>query len=159
MSYLKRTLLKDERVVYETHKHWIIFFLPLIFTIAGWILLSQSDLLILLGFLSLLIAAFYWCTSMMLLLTTEFAVTNRRVLIKTGFIRRQSWETLLSKIATLEVSQSLLGRILNYGTLSIQNTGGTKDAFTMVTHPLLFRQKIQEEADATEFSSKGNHAS
>jgi len=55
--------------------------------------------------------------------TSEFAVTNKRVLIKTGLVRRHSLETLLSKIESIGVAQSILGRILGFGTIVISGNG------------------------------------
>ncbi len=147
MSYIRKNLLSDEQLVYSTRKHWVIFSFPSFWTIVGLILLMQKDILILLGYLTLIIALYYWIVAITTYLTSEFAVTNKRVLIKTGFTYRQTWETLLSKVATLEVKQNIIGRLLNYGTLIIQNTGGGKDSFTIINSPLLFRRKVQEQAE------------
>lgn len=147
MSYLKKTLLPDEYLSFSTRKHWVIFAFPIFWLIVGCILMRQKDLLVLLGYLALFIAIYYWLVAVTTYLTSEFAVTNKRVLIKTGFIYRKTWETLLSKVATLEVKQNILGRLLGYGTLIIQNTGGGKDHFAVISEPLLFRRKVQEQAE------------
>jgi len=67
--------------------------------------------------------------------------------VKLGFIKRQSWETLLNKIAGIAVEQSILGRIFGYGTIIVQSTGGGKDHFHGIDNPLLFRRKIQEQIE------------
>ena len=82
--------------------------------------------------------------------SSEFAVTNKRVLIKTGLIRRHSLETLLSKIESIGVAQSLLGRILGFGTIVISGTGGSKEPFHRIADPLMFRRRVQEQIAAME---------
>ncbi len=76
-------------------------------------------------------------------LTSEFAVTNKRVLVKVGFISRHTLELLLSKVETVGVDQSILGRILGYGTIVVIGTGGTREPFRAITDPLEFRHQVQ----------------
>lgn len=147
MSYIQKTLLADETLLYRTHKHWVIFLFPAFWTVVGLALCTQKDILVLLGYLVLIVALYYWLSAFVSFTTSEYAVTDRRVLIKTGFVQRQTWETLLSKIATLEIQQTILGRILGYGTLVIQNTGGGKDAFTVISNPLMFKQNVQQQTE------------
>ena len=118
-KYVDNNLIKDEKVEYETHHHWIIFVnLLAFFTL----------------FISPLISK----------LTSEFAITNKRVIVKTGLIRRQTLETNLSKIESINVNQSILGRILGYGTITIIGTGGTRNSFYKIRQPLEFRKRFQE---------------
>ena len=74
----------------------------------------------------------------------EFAVTNKRVIVKTGLISRRTLEMNLSKIESVNVDQSIMGRILGYGTITIIGTGGTRESFPKIANPLLFRKKFQE---------------
>ena len=74
----------------------------------------------------------------------EFAVTNKRVIVKTGLISRRTLEMNLSKIESVNVDQSIMGRILGYGTITIIGTGGTRESFPKIAEPLLFRKKFQE---------------
>jgi len=76
--------------------------------------------------------------------TSEFAVTNKRVLIKVGLIRRTTLEMNVAKIENIGVSQGILDRILNCGTISIIGSGGTKESFRGLRNPLDFRKKVQE---------------
>jgi len=118
-KYVDSTLVKDEHVVYETKLHWIIF-------------------ISLKGLLTLFIAP------LIEYLTSEFAITNKRVIVKVGLISRKTLEMNLQKIETVNVNQSILGRILNYGTVTIVGTGGTKEPFHYIANPLKFRKKFQE---------------
>jgi uncharacterized membrane protein YdbT with pleckstrin-like domain len=79
---------------------------------------------------------------------SEFAVTNKRVLIKIGWLRRQSLETLLSKVEAMHVEQSILGRLWDYGTIVISGTGGSKQPFRRIAWPMEFRRKVQEQIAA-----------
>jgi len=118
-SYVNNHLIKDESVVFETKLHWVIFFtLKSLFTltIAAWIERALS----------------------------EFVITNRRIIIKRGFIARNSFEMNLSKIESVNVDQSVMGRILNYGSITIIGTGGTRETFHNIAKPLLFRRSFQE---------------
>lgn len=147
MSYIEKNLLNDEVLAFTTRKHWVIFILPLLFTLFGFVFWAQNDVLVLLGYLAWFMALYYWLTAITTYITSEYAVTNKRVLIKIGFIQRQTWETLLPKVASLEVNQSIIGRMLGYGTLIIQSTGGGKDSFTVINNPLVFRRRVQEQAE------------
>ncbi len=118
-SYVDSNLTKDELVVYEAKLHWMIF-------------ISFKALLTL--FIAPVIQT----------LTSEFAITTKRVIIKVGLISRRTLEMNLNKIETVNVNQSVLGRILDYGTVTIVGTGGTKESFSCISAPLGFRKKFQE---------------
>lgn len=119
-SYVASNLINGETIVCETHLHWITF-------------LSIKGLFTL--FLTPLVAR--W--------TSEFAVTNKRVVIKTGLIARDTLEMNLQKIESVGVDQSLLGRILGYGDLTIIGTGGTRERFPNIADPVRFRRAFQEQ--------------
>ena len=117
--YVQNSLIRGEQVEYETPYHWIIFCnLRAVLTL----------------FIAPLIDIY----------TDEFAITNKRVIIKIGFIRRKTLEMNLSKIESVNVYQTILGRILGYGMIHVIGTGGTKEIFTMIRKPLQFRKKFQE---------------
>jgi len=118
-TYVESNLVKDERVVYETNLHWIAF-------------ISLRALLTL--FIAPLIDY----------LTSEFAITNKRIIIKVGFISRRTLELNLSKVESVTVDQSILGRILGYGTITVIGTGGTKEPFGDIREPLDFRKQFQQ---------------
>jgi uncharacterized membrane protein YdbT with pleckstrin-like domain len=118
-NYVNNHLIKDENVVLETRLHWVIFFtLRSLFTltIAAWLERWLS----------------------------EFVITNRRIIIKRGFIARTTFEMNLSKIESVNVDQSVMGRILNYGSITIIGTGGTRETFHNIAGPMAFRRSFQE---------------
>ncbi len=118
-NYVKNNLISGEIVKYETSYHWIIFIsLKSLFTL---FIAPIIDL---------------W--------TDEFAITNKRVIVKTGLIRRKTVELNLTKIESVNVNQSILGRILGFGSIQIVGTGGTRESFTNIRKPLRFRKRFQE---------------
>src|SRR2546422_7700643 len=77
--------------------------------------------------------------------TSEFVVTDQRVLIKVGWLQRRSLETLLAKIEGIGVEQGLGGRLFGYGTIIVTGTGGTHERFTAIADPLEIRKQVQEQ--------------
>ena len=150
MGYIQDNLMGDEQVVYAARLHWIIFGPTMV---AGLILLGDLAvpddppmpeitavwvaLTVLLG-----VGAFIKGK------TSEFAVTDKRVIAKVGLVRRNTIEMLLQKVETINVSQGILGRILGYGTVTIVGAGGTKEVFKHISTPLRLRKSIQEQATA-----------
>jgi uncharacterized membrane protein YdbT with pleckstrin-like domain len=96
--------------------------------------------------------------------TSEFAVTNKRVIMKVGWVRRRSLETLLSKVESIGVDQGIVGRMLDFGTISVNGTGGTSESFPQIGAPLEFRRQVQdviarlEESRAAVSVPSGNYA-
>jgi uncharacterized membrane protein YdbT with pleckstrin-like domain len=118
-SYVNKHLIKDETVAFETKLHWVIFFsLKSIFTLTIYAWLKR------------------WLS--------EFVITNRRIVIKEGFIARRTFEMNLSKIETVNVDQTVMGRMLNFGSITIIGTGGTKETFHNIARPMAFRKAFQE---------------
>jgi uncharacterized membrane protein YdbT with pleckstrin-like domain len=76
---------------------------------------------------------------------TEMAVTNKRVIVKTGLAERRTTEILLSRIESVVVDEPPLGRILGYGTVIVRGIGGTPEVFQNIQHPLQFREQVQTQ--------------
>ena len=146
MSYVERTLVPGERILYRGHLHWITFFASavvfLLFTAwATFVAAKDNNLGV--AFVIFLIGSLPLAWSYLRYRCSEFAVTDKRVLVKTGMIRRHTLETLLNKVENISVEQSLLGRVLNYGTIQVTGTGSTKETFTNIAAPLEFRKQVQ----------------
>jgi uncharacterized membrane protein YdbT with pleckstrin-like domain len=84
------------------------------------------------------------------LMTSEFAVTTTRLIFKVGLIARYTTEILLSKVESIGVTQSLSGRVLNYGDLTVTGTGGAREVFRRVRDPIGFRNHVQEASVRSE---------
>jgi uncharacterized membrane protein YdbT with pleckstrin-like domain len=154
MSYLDEHLLDGERIVYRARLHWTTF--------------ATSIVVVLLGVVLAIILSIYqpgyWYLGALLAgvglllaigpainyTSSEFAVTNKRVLSKVGFIERESDETLLTKIEAIGVDQGIVGRLLGFGTVTITGTGGTEESFPGISRPLEFRRQIQNQVVALE---------
>jgi uncharacterized membrane protein YdbT with pleckstrin-like domain len=128
-------------VTYRARLHRIIYLLPVCVLIVaivvaiiggGWIALGV-------GLIGLILLVPPWIRS----ISSEFAVTDKRVLVKVGLVRRHSLELLLQKVEGIGVDQGILGRILGYGTITVSGTGGTREAFRMIARPLEFRRQVQ----------------
>jgi uncharacterized membrane protein YdbT with pleckstrin-like domain len=147
MSYVEKNLMPGEQIEYRANLHWLVFILPTLLLIAAiWLFFSLGGTVA--KFLALILIVGVLVTGLHALVervTSEFAVTNKRVLIKTGLIRRHSLETLLGKVESIGVSQSILGRILGFGTIVISGTGGSKEPFHRIANPMMFRRRVQEQ--------------
>jgi uncharacterized membrane protein YdbT with pleckstrin-like domain len=149
--YIDDILQPGEKVLYSTNAHWI-FYLP---GIAGWILAILFLILarttvnetLVLVWLSLAVVAalgaLYWTMKGWFhRWTTETDVTNLRVVHKTGFIKRRTFEISLDKVESVDVNQSILGRLLNYGDVTVQGVGEGRETITTIASPLTFRNFI-----------------
>ena len=169
---MRQHLLTGEELVYKANLHWIIFLKPLVFLLLSLTLLVPGNHIlpdIVSSNLPGAVESFRFhgldlvrCLAMAVLLllclpmslqplirrwTSEFWVSNKRVLIKMGLIRRNSFEIMLKKIEAISVDQSILGRLFNYGSVGIVGTGSSKETFSMIHRPLEFRRQIQEQLD------------
>lgn len=159
MTYLQETLLKDEKIVYLGKPHWIVFCPALLIFLLTLILIdylpgfsSFSTPLIyglrlkgLIISILLIVAVVMLIQAYLLYRFSEYGITNKRVVVKRGFILRQSVEIFISRIETTDVRQTILGRILNFGSIVVIGTGGTVDYFSNVVNPLHFRAMVQEQ--------------
>jgi uncharacterized membrane protein YdbT with pleckstrin-like domain len=80
---------------------------------------------------------------------TEMTVTNKRVFVKVGLAARRTIELLLSRVESIGVQESVMGRMLGYGAVVIHGTGGTPETFNLVSHPLEFRTQVQMQIEKT----------
>lgn len=118
-TYIDNNLIKDEVVVYETKYHWKIFF-----TLKGFFTLFIAP------------ALSRW--------SDEFVITNKRIICKTGLFSHKTLEMNLNKIESVNVDQSIFGRMFGYGTITIIGTGGTRESFPNIGNAVEFRKKFQE---------------
>jgi uncharacterized membrane protein YdbT with pleckstrin-like domain len=141
MGYVEKNLLPNEQVTYRARLHWIIYLVPVIVILAAIAvaLVGGGIAAIVVGVIGLLLMLPPWIKSS----SSEFAITNKRVLIKVGLVRRHSLELLLQKIEGIGVDQGIIGRILGYGTITVSGVGGTKEAFQRISNPLEFRRQVQ----------------
>jgi uncharacterized membrane protein YdbT with pleckstrin-like domain len=149
MSYTKSVLQPDEQIIVMGRLHWIVYYRAIWYLIVGIILLllahkywDEEPVIILtavvFGALALMSAIHAWFIRWI----TEIAITDKRVIYKRGFINRHTVETNMDKVATVDVDQSVLGRLLNYGTVTVKGTGLTFEPLRRVESPIELRNAI-----------------
>ncbi|MGA2622541.1 MAG: PH domain-containing protein [Bacteroidota bacterium] len=143
MAYIEQNLIVGENVIYRAKLHWIIFQWTIIWFAISMICFSGNVNSA--GIIFLALAIVLGIFRILDYTTSEFGVTNKRVLIKVGWAQRRSLELLLTKIESIAVVQDLQGKMLGYGTIIITGTGGSKEVFPSITNPFEFRMKLQEQ--------------
>ncbi len=132
-SYVEDALVKDERIVHLGHiSLWSLWHLIAL----GIVLLPAFGL----GLIFLVVAYVKYRT-------TELAITNKRVIVKTGFIRRSTIEININKVESLQVDQEVLGRMFNFGTLIISGAGTPQAPVAGISRPMEFRKAFIEAQD------------
>lgn len=141
-SYVDSNLNPGEHVVYRGTVHWIVFLPPVVMVCFGVPLIGVYEQIgLVLTVAGLLAGAAAWIRQT----TSEFAVTNRRVIVKTGLLARRTIEINISRVESVGVDQDIFGRIFNYGAITVIGTGGTKEPFTLIENPQAFRRMVQAE--------------
>jgi uncharacterized membrane protein YdbT with pleckstrin-like domain len=151
MSYVDSNLLEGERVMYRTRLHWRLFVPPILFALIvsiplAWIAYAETWNVF--AWIPLAIALLWFLAALIRRQTSEFVVTNKRVLMKVGVFTVRSIELLLAKVEAIAVHQSLTGRVLGYGDIVLTGSGGTKEPFSTIQSPLAFRNAVQAASDA-----------
>ena len=129
MSYIDDSLIEGEQVLHRARVSW--------WSQAGLVALGLVLLIVVVG-LFLLITAWIRVRS------TEIAITNRRVICKFGFVKRDTVEINLEKVEALRVEQGFFGRMLNFGTVFISGAGTSVAPIKDIADPLVFRRKFME---------------
>ncbi|HVG71616.1 MAG TPA: PH domain-containing protein [Vicinamibacterales bacterium] len=141
MGYIEANLLPGETVVQRARLHWIVFLKAIAVVVVGLVvlILFQPVVGAVIGGVGLLMAVPPWLART----TSEFGVTSKRVIIKVGLIQRRTLELLIRQVEAISVDQSLTGRILDFGTITLTGTGGVRETFHNIANPLEFRRSIQ----------------
>lgn len=145
--YIDENLAKDEKLIYETKLHWIIFAWSVFWLFIGLVSLAGGPAThgASVGFF--LLGIVLGLVNFQNRRSSEFALTDKRILIKVGVFSIKTLETQLNKISNISVNQGILGRILGYGSLLIASTGGVKETYTRIENPIEFKKKIQEHIE------------
>jgi uncharacterized membrane protein YdbT with pleckstrin-like domain len=143
-SYVESVLREGEKIKFRSFLHWVIFlrWLFLAFIISFIIITAGVN-----GLVVVLVIGFCLTIPIIQYKTSEFCVTNKRVIIKIGFISRKTIEMNLDKVEGVSYDQSILGRILGYGTIYVRGTGGTPQRSDTVSSPMLFQKAVNQEIE------------
>ena len=157
MGYIQSHLTDDEKVMFKTKRHWFTTIpIPSIWLILaalcfwgvfGW---ENGGWLKWPGYVLLAIGIIHMSKNVIQAACAEFGVTNKRVIIKTGVIWRKTLEVILQKVESISVDQSIPGRVLGYGTITITGSGGSSEPHANIAKPLEFRMKVQEQIQKLE---------
>ena len=155
MSYVDDNLVAGEQVLHRAKLHWGIFVSPGILLFIGFIIAIAVGAGVgggwgaFLALVILLLFAIPIIRTLVVYLTTEFAVTSRRVITKRGFIKRQTLELNHNRVEGLALDQGVIARIFNAGTITVNGTGGTGQKIPFIIRPMEFRRNALEVIDAT----------
>jgi uncharacterized membrane protein YdbT with pleckstrin-like domain len=106
--------------------------------------------LIVLGAAFLAVALIFIIRGILVRNATEMTVTDKRVFVKVGMAARRTIELLLSRVESIGVEESVMGRMLGFGTVIVHGTGGTPEVFNMIAHPLEFRTQVQQQIEKSQ---------
>lgn len=137
-------LEKNDDVMYFARLHWIIFFGPVLglclsFAL-GYFMPVVVEVSYFFGVFSLIWGLMTWVTYYF----SSMTIKKKQVILRTGIIVRQTVDMPFSKIETIDIRQSILGSLLQYGTLIITGTGGTKHLINFLHAPLTCRRYIEQ---------------
>jgi uncharacterized membrane protein YdbT with pleckstrin-like domain len=161
LSYVEKHLIAGETLQYQTKLHWIVMLghavISAVLILIGLALLitpwssvtggasSFAPVLRVAGAVSLVIGAIFFVVGLVRRNATVMALTNKRVIVKTGLASRRTIELLLARIESIAVEEPAMGRLFGYGTVVIRGTGGTPEVFEKISHPLEFREQVQSQ--------------
>ena len=147
--YARATLAPNESPVYRTSLHWIIFLRYAFLTLLAFLIAMPFAIFVQaltgsqMGWFALPLPVLLMIPPTLAYVGSELVITNTRVLIKTGIVRRQTLEMFVSKVESIAIDQGFLARFCDYGTVIIRGTGGFEEPFEGIAHPLEFRSWVQ----------------
>lgn len=151
MSYVQRVLQPGETLLHRSQLHWLIY-LPVLPFLAIFVLgavlyagmpsSNGNPLALALMAVGAIGAIVLWLRGWMRRVSTELAVTDRRVIFKRGLVRRHTVEMNMDKVESVDVDQSVLGRIFNYGDVTVRGTGASIEPLRLIEDPLAFRSCV-----------------
>lgn len=151
MSYVRHILQPGETLVHESRLHWLVYWRAVLLLViaavlaafAGRTSAAEPQRWLLLG------AAFFLVVALLAGIgafirrhSTELAVTDHRIIYKSGLFSRHTIEMNRAKVESVDVDQSILGRILGYGTVLVRGTGGGLEPLRNIEDPLTLRSRI-----------------
>jgi uncharacterized membrane protein YdbT with pleckstrin-like domain len=161
MTYLQKMLVPDERVIYIAVLHWIIFVPGMTLTLIGGFtgffsyevvgLVMGPSMVPLMGKVIAGVGFVFALAGLGLLIgalvrqsSTELAITNRRLIAKYGFISRSTFEIMANRITGVNFDQTILGRLLGFGTILVHGAGGDISPVDVVSNPQLFQRALMD---------------
>lgn len=148
MNYIQKNLLSGEEIKYVAKLHFFLFVQPIILLLIGAFLASSPKEISAMTHYAGLLILFFGIVSLLsrilIKVGSSYAVTNKRVILKTGVISRKAVDLVLAKCEGIHIKQSILGRIFNFGTITV-TTGGVSSSYPYIADPLAFRKEINTQ--------------
>lgn len=152
MGYVETVLAPDERLLHRARLHWIIY-------VPGFVLLAVGGIALVIasndaganntfpsgpiGLALIILAPVVWFGAWIRRVTTEIAVTTQRVITKRGLFRRSTVEMNARQIESVQVDQSISGRVFNFGTITVRGTGAGIEPIAEIERPLALREAVR----------------
>ncbi len=140
MGYVEDSLVPGEEVIYRAKLSIYALITPLILLVILFYLATRIDALVVV--IVVIFGLYFLFRIFLIYQTTEFALTNRRIIAKKGILRRHSIEIMLNKVESITVNQPLDGRIFGFGTVIVTGSGGTQESFKMIDQPMELRKMV-----------------
>lgn len=153
MGYVTNNLMPDERVLHVGKIHWFVFVsgtVMLLIAIGLFRADLEGDMVQVFGAILFILAMINLINAFIFKISTELAITSKRVIAKVGFISRSTIELNHKKVESFIVDQSIFGRIFGFGTIVVCGTGGGKTPIPNIDNPLEFRRQAMKVADEAE---------
>ncbi|CAN5514721.1 hypothetical protein BH11PSE7_BH11PSE7_06740 [soil metagenome] len=153
-SYVDSVLSEGERIVYRANvSHWKFFpsyllgCLFLVGAAAAWLMGAQGGSWLIVALAALAVGLLVIISAVIRRSTTELVLTDRRIITKRGLVSRNTVEMNLAKVESLQVNQGLMGRMFNYGDVSVVGTGSSLEPLYGISNPLELRKKLGAMSD------------
>ena len=148
MNYINNNLQAGEDIKYVAKLHFFLFVQPIILLLIGALLASSPKEISAMTHYAGLVILFFGLVSLvqrvLVKIGSSYAVTNKRVILKTGVISRRAVDLVLARCEGLHIKQSVLGRVFNFGTITV-TTGGASSSYPFIANPLAFRREINTQ--------------
>lgn len=140
-TFVQNSLIKGEQIQETATISWLSQF---------WYFVMGTILILLANTMEIdvnALAVFFLVLAVVNVVTTELAITNKKLIGKVGFIRRSSIDIPRHQIESLNVDQSIVGRLLGYGKITVNGSGGNKASIPYIKNPLQFRKMVMSALD------------
>lgn len=148
MNYIQKNLQSGEEIKHVAKLHFFLFVQPIILLLIGAFLASSPKEISAMTHYAGLLILFFGIVSLLsrilIKVGSSYAVTNKRVVLKTGVISRRAVDLVLAKCEGLHIKQSVLGRIFNFGTITV-TTGGVSSSYPYIANPMAFKREINTQ--------------
>lgn len=142
MSYVNKHLMSSETIIYQTKLNWTEYNKGVIIILIGLIFSSSNGTS---GYPFVMLGLIVLGMTYLRINSSEFVVTDKRVLIKVGILKTKSLETMLNKVEGIHVEQGIIGKLVDSGSIIIKGTGGTNNPFSNIDKPFEFRNAVNEQ--------------